>query len=212
MGLRWASVTNMGKLPWTKPNLTCVNSSEVSWLPITTPFPIPTGYNAVFSLQTLLHHTEKAEKMGQSLTKIPFKDTFWKGTTRTRPRESHTHRKHFISWPVYISRFGLSAAWKGKIFPAGFPTSFNVVFEISHELWTLFLGNGTLNKHAGIDYKQLSLLAKINENQSGEVLLIFFFYHIEGSCRCTRHSFHLFIYVCSCGKGAGKEMRLLLRC
>lgn len=31
------------------------------------------------------------------------------------------------------------------------------------------LGNGTLNKQAGIDYKQLSLLAKINENQSGEV-------------------------------------------
>lgn len=30
-------------------------------------------------------------------------------------------------------------------------------------------GNGTLNKQAGIDYKQLSLLAKINENQSGEV-------------------------------------------
>ncbi|CAG08986.1 unnamed protein product [Tetraodon nigroviridis] len=58
---------------------------------------------------------EKAEKMGQNLTKIPFKDTFWKGTTRTRPR------------------------------------------------------NGTLNKHAGIDYKQLSLLARINENQSGEL-------------------------------------------
>lgn len=32
MGLRWASVTNMGKLPWTKANLTCVNSSEVYWL------------------------------------------------------------------------------------------------------------------------------------------------------------------------------------
>lgn len=30
-------------------------------------------------------------------------------------------------------------------------------------------GNGTLNKAAGIDFKQLSLLAKINENQSGEV-------------------------------------------
>ncbi|KAG9351831.1 hypothetical protein AGOR_G00027360 [Albula goreensis] len=58
---------------------------------------------------------EKAEKMGQSLTKIPFKDTFWKGTTRTRPR------------------------------------------------------NGTLNKLAGIDFKQLSLLAKINENHSGEL-------------------------------------------
>ncbi|MED6253345.1 hypothetical protein ATANTOWER_027160 [Ataeniobius toweri] len=53
--------------------------------------------------------------MGQSMTKIPYKETFWKGTMRTRPR------------------------------------------------------NGTLNKQAGIDYKQLSLLAKINENQSGEL-------------------------------------------
>uniref|UniRef100_A0A674NW18 Scaffold protein ILK n=1 Tax=Takifugu rubripes TaxID=31033 RepID=A0A674NW18_TAKRU len=58
---------------------------------------------------------EKAEKLGQSLTKVPYKETFWKGTMRTRPR------------------------------------------------------NGTLNKQAGIDYKQLSLLAKINENQSGEL-------------------------------------------
>uniref|UniRef100_A0AAX7V1L2 Scaffold protein ILK n=1 Tax=Astatotilapia calliptera TaxID=8154 RepID=A0AAX7V1L2_ASTCA len=58
---------------------------------------------------------EKAEKMGQNLTKIPFKDSFWKGTTRTRPR------------------------------------------------------NGTLNKQAGIDYRQLSLAHKVNENQSGEL-------------------------------------------
>ncbi|XP_074918007.1 scaffold protein ILK [Chelonoidis abingdonii] len=58
---------------------------------------------------------ERAEKLGQSLTKIPYKDTFWKGTTRTRPR------------------------------------------------------NGTLNKLAGIDFKQLSLAHKLNENQSGEL-------------------------------------------
>uniref|UniRef100_A0A3P9PHY2 Scaffold protein ILK n=1 Tax=Poecilia reticulata TaxID=8081 RepID=A0A3P9PHY2_POERE len=58
---------------------------------------------------------EKAEKMGQNMAKIPYKETFWKGTMRTRPR------------------------------------------------------NGTLNKQAGIDFKQLSLLAKINENQSGEL-------------------------------------------
>nr|XP_014353003.1 PREDICTED: integrin-linked protein kinase [Latimeria chalumnae] len=57
---------------------------------------------------------DRAEKLGQSLTKVPYKDTFWKGTTRTRPR------------------------------------------------------NGTLNKHAGIDFKQLSLSHKLNENQSGE--------------------------------------------
>lgn len=30
---------------------------------------------------------ERAEKMGQNLTRIPYKDTFWKGTTRTRPSE-----------------------------------------------------------------------------------------------------------------------------
>ncbi|NXS56300.1 ILK kinase, partial [Brachypteracias leptosomus] len=58
---------------------------------------------------------ERAEKLGQTLTKIPYKDTFWKGTTRTRPR------------------------------------------------------NGTLNKLAGIDFKQLSLSQKLNENQSGEL-------------------------------------------
>uniref|UniRef100_A0A8C1C613 Scaffold protein ILK n=1 Tax=Cyprinus carpio carpio TaxID=630221 RepID=A0A8C1C613_CYPCA len=58
---------------------------------------------------------ELAEKQGQSLAKVPFKDSFWKGTTRTRPR------------------------------------------------------NGTLNKHSGVDYKQLSMLAKINENHSGEL-------------------------------------------
>ncbi|KAK2524651.1 integrin-linked protein kinase isoform X1 [Columba livia] len=58
---------------------------------------------------------ERAEKLGQSLTRIPYKDTFWKGTTRTRPR------------------------------------------------------NGTLNKLAGIDFKQLSLSQRLNENQSGEL-------------------------------------------
>uniref|UniRef100_A0A4W3GSP7 Integrin-linked kinase n=1 Tax=Callorhinchus milii TaxID=7868 RepID=A0A4W3GSP7_CALMI len=30
---------------------------------------------------------DRAEKLGQSLTKVPYKDTFWKGTTRTRPRK-----------------------------------------------------------------------------------------------------------------------------
>lgn len=36
----------------------------------------------------------------------------------------------------------------------------------------LLVGNGTLNKHAGIDYKQLSFMTKINENHSGEVNLV----------------------------------------
>uniref|UniRef100_A0A8C9VYA7 Scaffold protein ILK n=1 Tax=Scleropages formosus TaxID=113540 RepID=A0A8C9VYA7_SCLFO len=36
-------------------------------------------------LQDLLK--ERAEKLGQSLTKVPYKDAFWKGTTRTRPRD-----------------------------------------------------------------------------------------------------------------------------
>lgn len=34
---------------------------------------------------------------------------------------------------------------------------------------SLLTGNGTLNKLAGIDFKQLSLSQKLNENQSGEV-------------------------------------------
>uniref|UniRef100_A0A7N5KD39 Scaffold protein ILK n=1 Tax=Ailuropoda melanoleuca TaxID=9646 RepID=A0A7N5KD39_AILME len=65
--------------------------------------------------QSYFSSTERAEKMGQNLTRIPYKDTFWKGTTRTRPR------------------------------------------------------NGTLNKHSGIDFKQLNFLAKLNENHSGEL-------------------------------------------
>uniref|UniRef100_A0A673X834 Scaffold protein ILK n=1 Tax=Salmo trutta TaxID=8032 RepID=A0A673X834_SALTR len=77
---------------------------------------------------------EKAEKLGQSLTKVPFKDTFWKGTTRTRPR------------------------------------------------------NGTLNKAAGIDFKQLSLLAKINENQSGEL----FWFRLSRICPILYVYFSLF--------------------
>ncbi|KAK4829229.1 hypothetical protein QYF61_002494 [Mycteria americana] len=79
---------------------------------------------------------ERAEKLGQSLTKIPYKDTFWKGTTRTRPS-------------------------KDKAFPDG--------DAVAGESTALLHGNGTLNKLAGIDFKQLSLSQKLNENQSGEV-------------------------------------------
>ncbi|MGH0146354.1 UNVERIFIED_CONTAM: hypothetical protein FKN15_007789 [Acipenser sinensis] len=67
------------------------------------------------SMTTVWIELKRAEKLGQSLAKVPYKDSFWKGTTRTRPR------------------------------------------------------NGTLNKHAGIDFKQLSLSNKINENHSGEL-------------------------------------------
>lgn len=112
MGLRWASATNMGKLLWTKPNLICVNSSEVS-RPPHCHLPHSNRFKCIFDClyeqsshyNLSLHHTDKAEKMGQNLTKIPFKDTFWKGTTRTRPRESHKRIKQFISWPVSISWF-----------------------------------------------------------------------------------------------------------
>ena len=45
-----------------------------------------------FALHPLfIPHTGEAKKMGQNLDKIPFKDTFWKGTTRTRPRKSRTN-------------------------------------------------------------------------------------------------------------------------
>uniref|UniRef100_A0A8C4YXK1 Scaffold protein ILK n=1 Tax=Gadus morhua TaxID=8049 RepID=A0A8C4YXK1_GADMO len=70
-------------------------------------------FNSVYFSPLMI--LERAEKQGQSLTKVPYRETFWKGTMRTRPR------------------------------------------------------NGTLNKQAGVDFKQLSLLAKINENQSGEL-------------------------------------------
>lgn len=89
MGLRSASVTNMAKLPWTKPNLTCVNSFEVYWLKwnySVIKSSLMNSFNANSSSQ-FTQITDKAEKMGQNLTKIPFKDSFWKGTTRTRPRK-----------------------------------------------------------------------------------------------------------------------------
>ena len=41
----------------------------------------------------LLVPPERAEKLGQSLTKIPYKDTFWKGTTRTRPSKDRAFAK-----------------------------------------------------------------------------------------------------------------------
>lgn len=46
---------------------------------------------------------------------------------------------------------------------------FSCVITKENFIFLAVSGNGTLNKQAGIDYKQLSLLAKINENQSGEV-------------------------------------------
>ena len=46
----------------------------------------------------------------------------------------------------------------------------------------MFAGNGTLNKHAGIDYKQLSLVAKINENHSGEVFRFSSFLLFQCGC------------------------------
>lgn len=46
-------------------------------------------------------------------------------------------------------------------------SSINIFFPL-----LVFLGNGTLNKLAGIDYKQLSLIEKRNENHSGEVFYL----------------------------------------
>lgn len=90
MGLLWAFVTNMGRLPWIKANLTCVNSSEVSHCALQLNKCISVSLFLWWFL-LLLCRPEMAEKMGQNLTKIPFKDSFWKGTTRTRPRESHSY-------------------------------------------------------------------------------------------------------------------------
>uniref|UniRef100_A0A673TQZ4 Scaffold protein ILK n=1 Tax=Suricata suricatta TaxID=37032 RepID=A0A673TQZ4_SURSU len=86
-------------------------------LPVCILLSCPPTYLVVpyYNGQNSFSSPERAEKMGQNLNRIPYKDTFWKGTTRTRPR------------------------------------------------------NGTLNKHSGIDFKQLNFLAKLNENHSGEL-------------------------------------------
>ncbi|XP_011891828.1 PREDICTED: integrin-linked protein kinase isoform X1 [Cercocebus atys] len=76
---------------------------------------LPTCLLPLYHSSRWFSSLERAEKMGQNLSRIPYKDTFWKGTTRTRPR------------------------------------------------------NGTLNKHSGIDFKQLNFLTKLNENHSGEL-------------------------------------------
>lgn len=56
-------------------------------------------------------------------------------------------------------------------------------------------GNGTLNKAAGIDFKQLSLLAKINENQSGEVWSCCFYMTAVLSVTDVRNSCYKVIHL-----------------
>lgn len=79
------------------------------------------------SLSMFSYHTDKAEKMGQNLTKIPFKDTFWKGTTRTRPRKSNSLSNLVIDQCHLI----WSAAWNWNIFQVILSLIFNLMFEIS---------------------------------------------------------------------------------
>lgn len=68
-----------------------------------------------------------------------------------------------------------------------------------------------MNKQAGIDFKQLSLLAKINENQSGEVL-----HHLIFTLRFIflylRSADSLFFFSSSCGRDGGRGMKLLWKC
>lgn len=45
-------------------------------------------------------YLEMAEKQGQNLTKVPFKDTFWKGTTRTRPRKQKNVENMYLGFTV----------------------------------------------------------------------------------------------------------------
>lgn len=49
---------------------------------------LPTCLLPLYHSSRWFSSLERAEKMGQNLNRIPYKDTFWKGTTRTRPRES----------------------------------------------------------------------------------------------------------------------------
>lgn len=50
--------------------------------------PISSLHTTAEAKTICLSSSERAEKMGQNLNRIPYKDTFWKGTTRTRPSES----------------------------------------------------------------------------------------------------------------------------
>lgn len=89
--------------------------------------------------------------MGQNLNRIPYKDTFWKGTTRTRPRESCCGGGEVVMQnDLGLLRLGGCCRWLPDL--------------------STFSGNGTLNKHSGIDFKQLNFVAKLNENHSGEVI------------------------------------------
>lgn len=62
-----------------------------------------TLYERVFFPYLLV---EKAEKMGQSMTKVPYKETFWKGTMRTRPREQHPHPEKLQDTTSYEDCYG----------------------------------------------------------------------------------------------------------
>lgn len=106
------------------------------------------SHRARAETETRLSSLERAEKMGQNLNRIPYKDTFWKGTTRTRPSESAARGGRHRGW-AWAPGPGPGGSW-GPDRPA--PS-----------------GNGTLNKHSGIDFKQLNFLTKLNENHSGEV-------------------------------------------
>lgn len=113
--------------------------------------------------------TERAEKLGQSLTRIPYKDTFWKGTTRTRPRKrSFPHR---VEGVLGVGDPGRRSHPRSLCLGRSSCSREFQRLRRTLETWPLFLpGNGTLNKLAGIDFRQLSLGHKLNENQSGEVL------------------------------------------
>lgn len=192
MGLLWAFVTNMGRLPWIKANLTCVNSSEVSHCALQL-----NAFQCLCSSDDF-YYSSAAQKWLRK----------WDRTWLKFPSRTHSGKappeldpvSHTVTFYYFIS------VWAVKLFTWIF------VHHIS-----FCLGNGTLNKHAGVDYKQLSLLSKINENQSGEVLyvlVLFVFY----SASYSWHPGSLYLFFVywflfgSFGKGAGKEMRLLLRC
>lgn len=153
---RCVCVTGMDRHLWTRPSLTYDNYFKVRasfWKYEKKKSPCQTK-RLLFLIMwqlSLCVFLGKAEKLGQNLTKVPYKETFWKGTMRTRPRES---------WPVLLKS-------KQRYY---FQSQQLLIYYCA-----ALSGNGTINKQAGIDYKQLSLLAKINENQSGEVSV----------CRCV---------------------------
>lgn len=99
MGPRWASVINMERLPWTRENLTCVNSSEVSFFR-------QLQYNMTFwwfrSVMHFFCSQKKLRKWARAWLKFPSRTRSGKAPPELDPVSQHWPISHFISKSVSI--------------------------------------------------------------------------------------------------------------